>query len=146
MTVAVFPDTSDVDDAIIQFLQADPELQTLMPDGVVWDLALQDATAFIVISQIHHLDTHVQGSLVPAVEQIRYLVKAVHQSTSGLTVKEAARRIRTLLSGAALEVPGYGVMRIDRAERVRYTELDQQTLARWQHRGGQYDVWVTPWP
>lgn len=145
MTTATMPDSSEVDDAVLDYLAEDETLAALLPDGVAWDLALQNATAFVIVSQLAHEDNHVQGGVAACIERFRYLVKAVHKSSSGLTTKDAARRIQELLNAAtSLAIPGYVVMRIDRAERVRYTEVDQTTLARWQHRGGQYDVWVTP--
>jgi hypothetical protein len=59
-------------------------------------------------------------------------------------VKTAAARIHTLLQLGTLTATGYTLMRLARLERVRYTEVDEDTDARWQHRGGHYEVMVSP--
>lgn len=135
-------DTSAVDAAILAKLLGDSTLMALVPDGVYWDIAKSSATRFVIVSQLAHEDTYQLGG--SAWEVGEYLVKAVIKETSGVDAKTAAARIHTLLQDASLTITGYGLMRIQRAERVRYTEIDDDADARWQHRGGRYSVWVTP--
>jgi hypothetical protein len=138
------PDTSAVDAAVVGVLSGDGALAALLPDGVWFDIAEQGATQFVVVSYVDHADLDAQGQRPSAVEQLRLQVKAVTQGSSGLTVKQGAARIHELLQGQPLTIDGYTLMTLKRASHVRYTEVDQLTTERWQHRGGHYDVWVAP--
>jgi hypothetical protein len=136
------PDSSAVDEALSAKLLADATLRSLMPGGVYFDFTKAGVTQAVVISQLAHEDAYqFQGS---AWERFVYLVKAVEQSSTGSNVRTAAARIHTLLQDGTLSAAGYGLMVMQRLERVRYTEVDQDSDARWQHRGGQYEVLVQP--
>ena len=105
-------------------------------------MAKKSAQRFVLISLLAHEDEYQFGG--SAWERFTYLVKAVILETTGANVKTAAARIHTLLQDGTLAPTGYGLMRMARLERVRYTEVDEDTDARWQHRGGHYEVMVVP--
>jgi hypothetical protein len=136
-------DSSAVDAALSAKLLADSALIALMPDGVWFDEAGKSATKFVLVSHVAHEDTYMlQGS---AYERFLYLVKAVALETSGANVRAAAARIHALLQDGTLTPSGYTLMRMQRVERIRYTEVDEVNAdARWQHRGGHYEVMVSP--
>ena len=143
------PDTSAIDAAVIALLSNDADLHALMPDGVYWDIAAEDKTHFVIVSQASHEDVDAQtGDRDPAPlwERPIYTVKAVDENESGSTVNAAAARIHALLQGAPLTIAGYLCMICRRTERIRYTEIDSLTAARWQHRGGSYQVWAATDP
>ena len=138
------PDPSEVDAAIVAKLAGDATLLALMPDGVYVDVAPSGKTQFVIVSLATHHDEPMINSGT-AFELSQYLVKAVEQSNSGTTVKTAAARIDALLQHVALTITGYSHAITRRAERVRYTEVDEVNRdIRWQHRGGRYDVMVSP--
>jgi hypothetical protein len=116
---------------------------TLCPDGVFMDVAPSGKSTFVIVSLAAHADEPMFNGT--AFEQATYLVKAVDRSTSGGTVKAAAARIHALLQDVPLSVTGYDHMLTRRSERIRYTEVDEiDKDIRWQHRGGRYDVFVSP--
>ena len=136
-------DTSEIDAAVIAKLAGDATLLALMTDGVFMDIAPAGKTKFVIVSQSTHADDYVfEGG---AFEDVTYLVKAVENSASGLTVKTAAARIHTLLQDVQLTITGYKHCLTRRSERIRYTEVDEvDGNIRWQHRGGRYAVVVSP--
>lgn len=136
-------DSAEVDEAVIGRLVGDATLSSLMPDGVYFGVAKKSATRFVVVEQLTHDDNYMLGG--EAYERFEYLVKAVEKNLSGLNVDNAAARIQTLLQDAPLTVTGYTLMRIQRTERVRYTEPDADNAdARWQHSGGRFEAYVSP--
>jgi hypothetical protein len=139
-------DPSDVDAAIVAALKADTGtggLMTLMVDGVFVDVAPSGSTKFVIVSLATHRDEYVFEG--PAFEESTYLVKAVDLNVSGIRAKSAAARIDAVLQDAALSISGYALMLLQRQERVRYTEVDDDNKdIRWQHRGGRYSVFVSP--
>lgn len=135
------PDSGDIDAALSQRLLSDPALAALMPDGVYYDVAKHGAQRFVILSLISGED--VPMFRARAYEDGLYLVKAVALSTTGADVKAAAARIDVLLDGQDLTIAGYAVMRLARVDRVRYVEVDEDTDARWQHRGGHYALTVS---
>lgn len=136
-------DSSEVDAALVALLLADVPLTTLMPDGVFFDVAKKGAQRFVIVSQLAHEDVGMFNA--SAYEEFTYLVKAVALSTTGADVKAAATRIHALLHDGTISPTGYALMRMRRLERVRYAEPDDENHdARWQHRGGQYAVSVSP--
>lgn len=138
-------DSSDIDAAVLAKLAGDTGaggLMTLMTDGVWWDEAPPDKTKFVVVSLSANEDHH-DMRVGRAIEMGTYMVKAVSRDTAGTAVKAAAARIDTLLEGTTLTVTGYTFMTMKRAERIRYTEVDENTDLRWQHRGGLYELWVS---
>jgi hypothetical protein len=136
-------DPSDVDAALLAKLTGDTTLMGLMTDGVHLDVAPSGKTKFVILSLSTHEDDYVfEGS---AFERSQYIVKAVERSNSGTNVKAAAARIHALLQDVALTITGYTHSMTRRAERIRYTEVDELDAdIRWQHRGGRYDVFVSP--
>lgn len=136
-------DSSNVDAAIVAALKADTALAALMTDGVFVDVGPGGAERLVIVSLLAHEDVYVfEGG---AWEQCTYLVKAVARATSGVDLKAAAARIQAVLQDVPLTITGYSHMLTRRAERIRYTEVaDDDRDMRWQHRGGQYEVWVSP--
>lgn len=136
-------DSSDVDAALVAKLLADAPLMAAMPDGVYFDEAAQGKTKFVIVSLVNETDTPMFGAR--AFEDAVYLVKAVALSTSGGDVKTAAARIDALLEYGTMAVTGYGLMTMRRESRLRLTEVDAVDASiRWQHRGGRYQVMVSP--
>lgn len=136
------PDSGDVDAALSAKLLADATLAALMPDGVWFDAAKKGATKFVIISLINEDDEQMFNGR--AFEDALYLVKAVALETTGANVKAAAARIDALLDGGTLTVAGYSLMRMQRMNRVRITEVDETNAdIRWQHRGGHYALQVS---
>jgi len=140
-------DSSAVDAAVIGKLAGDPVLSTLLPDGVFVDISRAGATRFVLVSLITHEDA--DAFTTTAYERFLYLVKAVAMATSAADVaadvKGAAFRIHELLQRAPLTITGYAHMSTVRTERIRYTEVDAiDSDIRWQHRGGHYEVFVSP--
>jgi hypothetical protein len=136
-------DTSALDAAVIALLSGDAALMALMPGGVWWDLA-NASTDFVIVSEMDHSLDYTIGPGT-ALENVLYLVKAVTRDTSGTAVRDAAQRIFELLQDATITVTGYHPSAsVRRVRRIRYTELDEETNQRWQHRGGHYEVRITP--
>lgn len=114
-----------------------------MPDGVYWDVARHGSTRFVIVSLVFHQDVPMFDAT--AYEEFTYLVKAVELATSGANNQAAAQRINTLLHDATFTVTGYGLMRSQRVGHVRFVDPDPEDPdIRWQHRGGRYEVTVSP--
>jgi len=128
---------------VISKLASDGTLSALLPDGVFVDVAPNGCTKFVIVSQVDHEDDYVfEGS---AFERFIYLVKAVDLSADGSNIKTAAARIHTLLQDVSLSISGYSHQLTRRSGRIRMTEVDDvDGNIRWQHRGGRYDVVVSP--
>jgi hypothetical protein len=139
-------DSSDIDNALLAKLIADTGvggLMTLATDGVYWEAAPPSKTKFVVVSLVDHHDEPMFGGR--AFEDATYLVKFVELATTGGSVKAGAARIDTLLEGGTLSISGYSLMLMRRESRVRMTEVDDiDPQIRWQHRGGIYQVVVSP--
>lgn len=132
---------SAIDAAVIAKLANDATLTSLAPGGIYRDTAPQGVqTPFVIVSQLDHNDEYSVGSA--AYETVSYLIKAVHQSTSGTTAQSVADRIQTLLQGAALTITGYRLLLIQREGSLAYTEVDDGSDRRYQHRGGTYFLMV----
>lgn len=136
-----------VDAALETYLAADAELMALLPDGVWWRVAPADKKRFLLLSLADHADAYVMPYGV-AWERFVYLVKAVTEGKSGLVAAQAEARIHLLLQDQTLTAPGYHPsMVIQRTERLPPgPEVDEVTDARWHHRGGQYELLITPSP
>jgi hypothetical protein len=139
------PDLSEIDTVIFTTLNADPALRALVPDGVFWDVAT-GSLAFVLLSRS---DSEQMGALNHEEGWVRvtYTAKAVIASSSVLAVNDAAFRIHELLQYGLedLSAGNYTIMHVERTLPIRYTEVDpQNTAARWQHHGGQYEVMVCP--
>lgn len=136
-------DSSEIDAAVVAKLSGDATLMALMTDGVYVDVAPTGKSKFVIVSLVIAQDEPQLGET--AYEQAVYLVKAVERHASGATVKTAAARIHALLNYGSLTVTGYSHMLTRRVERIRYTEVDQVDQdIRWQHRGGRYEIFVSP--
>jgi hypothetical protein len=57
----VASDSSEVDAALVALLLADPQLTTLMPDGVFFDVAAHGSERFVIVSQLAHEDVGMFG-------------------------------------------------------------------------------------
>jgi len=143
MSPTVLADISEVDVAVMNRLSADATLMGIVPGGVFWDVAGAGATKFVIVSQLDHEPAYAMPHQMW--DRITYLIKATVQGTSGSEVKSAAKRIHELFEGAVITPTGYyPSMNCQRAQRVRYTEVDEVTDQRWQHRGGHYELMVCP--
>jgi hypothetical protein len=144
-------DSSEVDAAITALLLNDPTLQTILPDGVYFDVGAQESQRFILIQQITQRDEpqfdDANGGI--AWEEYRYAIQAIALNSTGADVKRAAQRIHELLQdNPDLGIVGYSTMRVQRdtsTGRIRFSEVDpENTSIRWQHRGAHYLVMVCP--
>jgi hypothetical protein len=136
-------DPSNVDAAVIAVLANDPALAALLPDGVFMDVAPAGTTRFVIVSQMVHEDS--DAFHITAFERFEYLVKAVALDTSGVDISGAAVRIHELLQRGLLTITGYAHMSTVRSGHVHRTEVDAiDSDIRWQHRGGLYEITVSP--
>lgn len=131
-------DSSAVDDALVAKLLADSTLMAITTDGVYFDAAPQGKTKFVIVSHMSETDEPMFGGT--AYEDFTYLVKAVTANTTGADVLSAAARIHTILQDSTLAPTGYTLMKMHRVERIRYTEIEDASDRRWQHRGGLYKI------
>jgi hypothetical protein len=145
-------DAGLVDAAVMARLANDATLAALCPDGVYWGAApprQPPATAFVIVAQLHHAQRPALDSAT-LYEQTLYLVKAVMLTPSAAPPRQAAQRIDALLHNADLDLApaGYAAIACRRIERVHTPpEIDPLDIsARWQHVGGQYELWSYPSP
>ena len=132
-----------VDAALIGYLAADATLTTQLPDGVFMDAAPPGAQRFVVVQGVEH--EAAEGFTETLWERYVYFVRAVTLSTEGSRSIAGSDRIHALLHNVPLTVVGYSWMTTLRVKRDRYPELDPvDTDMRWQHRGGHYEVWLSP--
>jgi hypothetical protein len=139
-------DRSLVDAALLELLANDAPLAALCPDGAFWDLAPAGAKAFVLAGIVDGTETPGLDSTT-LYESTIYLVKAVVLTSGGSVTRNAAARIHQLLQHADLDLAaaGYSPMVLKRIEPIRYTEVDPiEKSARWQHRGGQYELLSYP--
>ena len=144
-------ESSDVDDALVAKLLADPALIALMPDGVFFDVAgksiavVGDARRFVLVSIVEADDASIfEGR---AAEDTLYRVEARALATlvTPAQMKAAAARIDALLELGTLTVADYTLQVMRRRGRTRMTDVDSvDTAIRWYHRGGLYQVKVAP--
>lgn len=136
-------DSSQVDAALVAKLLGDTALMAITSDGVYFDEAPDGKTRFVIVQQHAHEESVMQPGAT-AFETFVYLVKAVTTGGSGADVSAAALRIQALLHFGTLTPTGYSLMSMERTERIRYAEVDDKSTVRWQHRGGLYQVMVSP--
>ena len=136
-------DPSEVDEAVVDKLTAASALMAIFTDGVFFDVAPPGKTKFVIVSLIIGQDEDVFDEEDAAIQTRLYLVKAVEKTTSGTNVKTGAALIHAALQKQALAIEGYDHMVTKRVEPVRFTEVDEDTDERWQHRGGRYEVMVS---
>lgn len=133
-------DPSEIDEALVAKLSAASALMAIFTDGVFFDVAPPGKTKFVLVSLVFGDDEDVMGETDAGIQTRLYLVKAVEKTTSGTNVKTGARLIHAALQKQSLAITGYSHMVTKRVEPVRYTEVDDDTDERWQHRGGRYEV------
>ncbi len=133
-------DPSEIDAAIVAKLGTSVQLATLFPDGIYFDVAPPDARQFVIVSLVIGQDEDIFGEADAGIQTRLYLVKVVDKTQSGTNVRTGAALIHELLQKTTLEIEGYDHMVTHRVEPVRYTEVDEDTDERWQHRGGRYEV------
>jgi len=134
------PDSSEIDQALIQRLSSDTTLLGLMPNGVYWEIAPPGSKQFVIVSLLEESDE--REFEARAFEDALYLVKAVELGTVTVkNIKAAAARIDVLLEEQVLTVTGYAPMACYRETRIRATERDEVDASiLWFHRGGHYRV------
>lgn len=133
-------DSAAIDYAVVAALRADAALMALVPDGVHRDEAPHGKTRFIVVATPSSEDVPMFGGT--AFEKQVYLVKAVLKELTVVNADAAAARIKTDVE-AMTAAAGFGSVTALRTERVAYTEIDPDDAdARWQHRGGLYELTV----
>jgi hypothetical protein len=139
------PDSSAIDQALVDKLLADATLTALMPGGVHVDEATAGLMQFVIVSLADEQDTPIfEGR---GAEDALYLVEARESSqvVGTKNIKGAAARIDALLELGTLTIAGYSLLVIRRVGRVRLTEVDAvDTSIRWQRRGGRYQVMTAP--
>lgn len=134
-------DSSTIEAAIFAALN-DATLRTLLPDGAWWSAAPQGKTKFVVVSMPTAGETYEEGRT--AFEEPTYLIKAVAKESTTATVDAGAARIRVLIE-ALQAATGYHLLRVQRVERVKYSDPDPVDAAvQWQHSGGLYEVLAEP--
>jgi hypothetical protein len=138
------PDSSAIDQALVAKLGSDATLLSLCPNGVYVDEAPPGSKQFVIVSLVIATDESEFGGR--GFEDVLYLVKAVELSTVATkNIRAAAARIDDLLEDGELSIPGYSLMVMQRTERIRMTEVDEMDASiRWFHRGGRYQVVVSP--
>jgi hypothetical protein len=136
------PDSSAIDQALIDRLQDDPALAALLQPGasVFMDEAPPGSTAFVIVSLVDEQDVPRFGGR--AFEDALYLVKVVELSTVPVRHSHAAAaRIDAVLHEGRLMAPGYGGLGLAREGRFDVTEeTGADTSIVWRHRGGYYRV------
>jgi hypothetical protein len=132
-------ESAAIDVALMDLLEADATLLSILPDGVWKALPPQEAKRFVVISLMDHADVSVYGGL--GYVSCLYMVKAVAPSALLTNMRAAEARLYELLNEGTLAVPGF--MAMFREERIDQTERDDLDKSiRWFHRGGYYRVQV----
>ena len=135
--------TSDVDNALIAKLGADPELLALCPNGVYWDEAPPGCQRFVIVRLVEHVDEPMFGGT--AYEDIVYDVQVHVLSTTNGDTLAAAARVDALLHGGDLTIAGYKLMILERRGYLRDTPRDAvDPSIRWFQRGGQYHLMACP--
>ena len=138
------PDGSEVDEALVALLAGDATLAGLMPDGVWFDVAAAEATAFVLVRLLEHEDEYSFQPGRPQ-ETATYVVEAIClESTGTATARAAGRRIHALLMTAPLAIEAYACLAVQRHGRIRLTTYDPTGDIRWQRRGGHYVITVQP--
>jgi len=137
-------DATEVERALIGKLAADATLSGLLPDGVYYDVAPIGSIRFVIVSLsasrgLYELN---DGETLRA---LIYVVKAVVLGPASDTVAAADKRIQELVDRQPLDLPpeaGAELMVARWVDRIRYTETANNDV--WQHRGGRYEITVTP--
>jgi len=145
------PDSSAIDQALVDKLLGDATLMALTPDGVFFDEAGAsmvtggNATRFVIVSLVDADDVgELNGGT--AFEDGLYLIDPRALSSSGGDVRAAAARIKVVLHNQPLTVTGYTWMTVHKegraAGRVEVDEGDPSI--RWNKRPAYYRVQMAP--
>lgn len=140
-------DSGAIDAALLDRLAGDVALRALVPDGVWFDLAPQNATRFVLLQLEVHRDRPIMG---PAggrrgQEEHDFLVTAHLLAAAADDAVAAAYRIDQVLEDQPLSAAGFQGVSLYRLARLRDTEADAtDSTMRWHLRGGRYHVVVAP--
>jgi hypothetical protein len=141
------PDSGEIDNALVDALNADAELMALAPDGVYFGAAPPGRDRFVIVSIVEHL-TRAQMAAPTArraLEEVQYIVKAVLLNGADADARQAGARIDALLEDQTLAIDGYTCVSIARTNRIRETEPDAvEPSILWKHRGGYYRITAAP--
>lgn len=135
---------NEVERALIGKLSADAELIGYLPDGVFYDLARQGATRFAIVS-LSRARGQYELNDGESFRALTYIVKAVCLDTDSDPIAKADARIQALIDRQPLALSpesGATLMAARWVDRIRYTETENNQV--FQHRGGQYEITVTP--
>jgi hypothetical protein len=147
--MSALPDSSAVDEALVQVLAADAALEGLVPEGVYWDIAPPNVRLFVSVSLVDSQDRWIFGAHEGEGEEtLLYEVKVMTQDTTGEdALRAAAARVHQLLQVDGLgAIPGFECQSVLRQGRVRRTMVDPTSDVRYLQRGGRYQVVVQPLP
>jgi len=141
------PKSADIDEALVQRLIGDAELQALMPDGVYFDEAPGSLRRFVLLSLVSEEDHATFGGWREFEDGV-YRIQAVALDITSDSANAAAGRIDALLENQPLVVAEYSWMTTHREGRFRRTTADPvDSSLRWQVSGGNYRVQMAPvWP
>lgn len=134
------PEGGVVDDAIVDYLNADAILRATLTDGAFYAEAPDGSKRFMVVALMSHEDAGAYPG-ADGFQTITYLVRAIAFSSlvSESAMNTIAERLHTLLQDAAIPVPGYAAgITLVRTSRIRETVPAPGVNLRWYHRGGQY--------
>lgn len=139
------PDSSGIDQALVQLLSSDGTLLGLCPNGVYVDEAPQGTNRFVIVSLVEADDVQIFGGR--GIEDCLFLVEARMRSSAmanASDIRSASFRIDELLEDATIAPTGYTSMTIHREKRIRLTEVDDDDESiRWYRRGGHYRVMMS---
>lgn len=131
-----------VDAAVFNLVASDPTLMALAPDGVFFDLAPEGKTKFVLVTMVDENDEPMFGGR--AAETYFYTIKHVELADDSADGAAAEARIDAIFEQQPLSISGYAHTLTRRDGRIRYTEDDEIGLTRWHHRGGRYELHVSP--
>jgi len=141
------PDSGEIDNALLDVLNADAELRALAPDGVYFGAAPPGRERFVLVSLVEHL-TQTQMAAPTArraAEAGQYIVKAVLLNGADGDARKAGARIDALLEDQIIPIDGYTCLSIARTDRIRDSEPDAaEPSIVWKHRGGYYRITAAP--
>ena len=141
------PDSGEIDNALLDVLNADAELRALAPDGVYFGAAQQGKEQFVLVSLVEHLTLAQMAAPTArrAAEAVQYIVKAVLLNGADGDARKAGARIDALLEDQTIPIDGYTCLSIVRTDRIRDSEPDAvEPSTVWKHRGGYYRITAAP--
>jgi len=141
------PDSGEIDNALLDVLNADAELRALAPDGVYFGAAQQGKEQFVLVSLVEHLTLAQMAAPTArrAAEAVQYIVKAMLMNGADADARKAGARIDALLEDQTIAIDGYTCLSIVRTNRIREKEPDAvEPSIYWLHRGGYYRITAAP--